>query len=201
MTTANAALSGLYSVPWQRLTHAHGAATDVPELITNLAQPDQKLRDESWHELYGNLWHQGTVYEATVYAVPFFIRLLEVESLPQKHRILLYLADLFCGRSYLDVHMSISNTEVSKPDFRPRLEAELANVNATKTAVRAGLETYVRQLHRPEAEPKIAAAYLLGLIGDRADDGQRDLSIEEEIAKCCEELTPNGSGSRPSVGR
>src|SRR5438094_198378 len=110
-----------------RTARAKGATIDVPELIRTLASPDGSLRDKAWHELYGNLWHQGTIYEATAYAIPFLIRLLEAPAVPDKQRILLYLAMLFIGRSFWDVHKSTSilRGEVSKPGFEEKLKAEL----------------------------------------------------------------------------
>lgn len=180
----NDALPGLQEVAWQDLKHAYGPATDVPRLITALAQPNQAMRDEAWSELYGNLWHQGSIYAATARAVPFLIRLLEIEDVLEKHKILMYLANLFCDHSYLQAHGKIG--ELTDAEFEDRLRAELVWVTATKTAIIAGLETYVGQLYGSALQPKIAAAYLLGVVGDRADDGERDLSIPEEVEKCCE---------------
>ena len=182
------ALCGLDAVPWCNLKHAYGPAIDVPELIRTLASPDGSLRDKAWHELYGNLWHQGTIYEATAYAIPFLIRLLEAPAVPDKQRILLYLAMLFIGRSFWDVHKSTSilRGEVSKPGFEEKLKAELECVAAAKAAINAGREIYVQQLHEIAVEPKIAAAYLLGLIGEDDGEDERELSVLEEIARSCE---------------
>ena len=48
--------------------HAYGAADDVPALLRELisAPPDEALS-----ELWNNICHQGSVYSATPYAVPF----------------------------------------------------------------------------------------------------------------------------------
>jgi hypothetical protein len=179
-------LSGLESIPWHKLEHAYGPATDVPHLLRVLASSDGELRDKAWYTLHGNLWHQGTIYEATAYAVPFFIRLIEGQSVPEKYRILLYLALLFNGRSYWDVHkeLTILKSEVSKPGFQEKLDNEMEWVRAVKTAIRAGRGSYVQQLHDPEVQPRIASAYLLGLI-DGGIDGAEG-SVLEEIARSCE---------------
>ena len=179
------ALSGLDAVPWQKLQHAYGAASDVPELITALASRDRTVGDKTWETLYGNLWHQGTIYEATVHAVPFLVRLLDADAVQEKHKILVYLANLYCGNSYLAMNDSWKS-EVSRPNLERRLETELGWVAATKSAIVAGLESYVQQLHGPESGSKIASAYLLGLLGCRTDAGERELSISEEIADSCE---------------
>ena len=181
------ALAGLDSVPWRNLKHAYGPAIDVPELIRTLASGDKKRREETWYTLYGNLWHQGTIYEATSYAVPFLVRLLEARDVCEKQQILLYLAMLFTGRSFWDVHKSTIKSEVSKPGFEEKLNAELEWVAATKLAIKAGKEVYIRQLHGDAVEPKIAGAYLLVLVGESDDEeDERELSVWEEIAKSCE---------------
>ncbi|MEU6293728.1 hypothetical protein [Streptomyces erythrochromogenes] len=57
-------------VHWHDLTHAHGPAEDVPELIRAL-YADDDAAGEAIHELYGTIHHQGTVYPASAPAVPF----------------------------------------------------------------------------------------------------------------------------------
>jgi hypothetical protein len=85
-----ALLDGLDRVPWSRLGHAYGAATDVPPLLRALVDPDQasaSLRaeaarhgrsvfDEVVWQLYGNVFHQGSVYTASARTVPFFLEIL-----------------------------------------------------------------------------------------------------------------------------
>jgi hypothetical protein len=61
----------LPSVDWPALTHAYGGADDVPDLVRALYSTDEERVDEALNELYGNVHHQGTVYPATVEAVPF----------------------------------------------------------------------------------------------------------------------------------
>lgn len=61
----------LRAVPWSQLTHAYGPAGDVPALLHAVALGEEDVRREAWWELWGNVHHQGTVYPATVLAVPF----------------------------------------------------------------------------------------------------------------------------------
>jgi hypothetical protein len=63
-------LEGLDDVDWTSLTHAYGPADDVPRCIRALASRRKKKREKPLWELFGNIWHQGTVYEATAAAVP-----------------------------------------------------------------------------------------------------------------------------------
>ncbi|MFD8078354.1 HEAT repeat domain-containing protein [Streptomyces sp. NPDC059718] len=62
-------------VAWAELHHAYGPAGDVPALLRALTSQDQETAEEAEQELWGSLVHQGTVYRATVAAVPFLARL------------------------------------------------------------------------------------------------------------------------------
>ncbi len=87
----------LNQVPWKQLTHAYGSAEDVPELLLALrtARPDAPSDENSplWC-LFGNIWHQGTVYEATSYAVPFLLELASDAGTPDRIGILALLAEI-----------------------------------------------------------------------------------------------------------
>jgi hypothetical protein len=153
-------LEGLDDVPWGKFQHAYGSAEDVPGLLRRLASGDA----EALSELYGNIWHQGTVYEATAHAVPFLIALASAAQVPARQEILAYLGCLALGNSYLDVHqhMSIFENERNAPDFDERLAEEMAWVRATREAVRSGGPAYARLLHDASQEVRAGAAYLLG---------------------------------------
>lgn len=77
-----AALQGVDAIPWARLQHAYGSAEDVPELLRALGSRDSKERKEALSALFGNIYHQDTVYDATRYAVPFLVELATTRSLP-----------------------------------------------------------------------------------------------------------------------
>jgi hypothetical protein len=62
-------------VAWPKVHHAYGPADDVPGLLRALTGEDQEIVAEAEQELWSSLVHQGSVYEATVVAVPFLARL------------------------------------------------------------------------------------------------------------------------------
>jgi hypothetical protein len=78
----------LEKIEWGKLTHAYGAADDVPGLLRSLTSRDQETRSNSIHELCSNIWHQGTVYEASAHAVPFLLQLLESPEIVVKEDLL-----------------------------------------------------------------------------------------------------------------
>jgi hypothetical protein len=81
-------LEGLDSIPWSKLKHAYGPADDVPGLLRALTSTDAAERDSAQSDLFGNIWHQGTVYEATAYAVPFLVQLALASSVPDRADVL-----------------------------------------------------------------------------------------------------------------
>lgn len=61
-------------MPWHRLVHFHGRASDVPPAIRALGGPG---REEAIGHLRGCLEHQDGVIQATPFAVRFILRMRE----------------------------------------------------------------------------------------------------------------------------
>ena len=74
----------------------------------------------------------------------------------------------------------MSGPIVNKPDFKQQLERELQWVAATKESISKGKEQYLSLLNKADTRTRIAAAYLLGLVG--ADD----IDTLEDIARAAE---------------
>jgi len=169
-----ALFEGLDDVAWHSLSHAYGPADDVPGLLRNLASDDANVRSEAMHALYGNIWHQGTVYEATAFAVPFLLELVQDESIAARHEILVLLVHLAQGNSYLDVHQHLPTFDQlpmfdkESAEFKEQIAWELGWVQASYMAVRDGLPIYRRLLEHPESDLRAAAAYTLSCLLDPA---------------------------------
>src|SRR5215472_13254108 len=147
-------LDRLDEIPWKRLTHAHGAAGDVPGLLRNLRTAPAEVWDEQsplWH-LAGTIWHQGSVYEATAYAVPFLIELAADPQVPDRQGILQLLAVIATGGSYLDRHADLI---VHKPDFAQCRARELEWVEAAHDAVARGVAVFLA-VTQEETEVRLA---------------------------------------------
>ena len=160
-------LDNLATIDWANLSHAYGPAADVPDQIRALASADQDARRAAMDALYGNIWHQGTVYEATAYAVPFLIELAQLPAVADRDAILVLLCHLANGHSYLDVHQHLpifKEVCIDRMDptvFEAELEHELAGVDSARAAVRQGIPIYTQLLHDPDPGVRVAAAYLL----------------------------------------
>lgn len=163
-------LENLEKIDWSQLGHAYGPADDVPDLLRSLASSDEDERSNAIHDLYGNIWHQGTVYRATAYAVPFLLELLESPEVSGKDEILVLLAHLARGTSYHDVHQHMSHhkEEAKEQDWQDKIKKELGWVNDVKAAVKAGENLYLGLLNDADVQLRDAAAYALASLGTSA---------------------------------
>ncbi|MEL7471605.1 MAG: hypothetical protein AAFN27_24390 [Pseudomonadota bacterium] len=162
-------LEGLDDIDWAGLTHAYGSAADVPAQLRAVATGSKTEREKAWYDLYGNIWHQGTVYEATAHAVPFFVRLANDQTRDDLGEILEYLSELADGASYLDVHQHTSlwsEEQRQTQKHKEQLAKELDWVSRTRSAVRAGQEAYARLRVHPDESVQEAAAALMAVIDD-----------------------------------
>jgi hypothetical protein len=70
-------LEGIDEVPWKSLKHCRGKAFDVPKILRDLASSDPEVAMEAACDgLWDRLCHQGTLYEASRYAIPYLLELL-----------------------------------------------------------------------------------------------------------------------------
>ncbi|MEX3983804.1 hypothetical protein AB4Y45_33000 [Paraburkholderia sp. EG287A] len=67
----------LDSPRWVELEHAYGRASDIPELLRQLAAvPTSGGSKEPWFSIWSALAHQNDVYPATFAAVPHVVRVI-----------------------------------------------------------------------------------------------------------------------------
>ncbi|MET7600513.1 hypothetical protein ACWERY_29690, partial [Streptomyces sp. NPDC004082] len=68
-------LAGLDDIDWAALGHAYGSANDVPGQLRTVCGPDAEARENAFCSLFSNIFHQGTRFSASPYAVPFLARI------------------------------------------------------------------------------------------------------------------------------
>lgn len=161
---SRAVFDGLDDVAWAKYAHAYGPADDIPDLLRALASADEGARARAQFELYGTLWNQGKVYEATQHAIPFLVALLEEAEHVDRPWLLAYLSALAHGNSHHEVHQDIGlyESERDTPEFHAKIHRELLWVAEAEHAVRRGVPTYRTLLEHPDATTRAAAAFLLG---------------------------------------
>jgi len=139
-------LEGLDDVAWDRLGHAYGPATDVPDLLRAVADGDVAAMTE----LFATVVHSGTVYAGTVPAVPFLIELLDVAT-ALRVDLLLLLSDIARGYSH---EAGEAGEDIER---------------AARAAVAAGTPSYLRLLTDDAAAVRAEAAHTLGSCLEPAD--------------------------------
>jgi hypothetical protein len=81
-------LAGIDDLPWSRMAHWYGRATDFLAVIRNLCKDEHKAAEK---ELLRCLEHQDGVFQATPFAVYFIVRLLragQVRDTDEVNRLL-----------------------------------------------------------------------------------------------------------------
>lgn len=92
------------SKDWSELSHAYGTAEDVPGLLRDLNSLDEEVRKTACSELFGSIWHQGTVYPATVKALPELVTLFWSSDCVDRDSVAMLLACIADGEGYYRVH-------------------------------------------------------------------------------------------------
>jgi hypothetical protein len=77
-------------VAWEALHHAYGPADDLPAVIRAAASTDEQEARGAVEELFSSVFHQGTVYPASVAVVPFVAELAVSPAVHHRY-LLVYL--------------------------------------------------------------------------------------------------------------
>lgn len=85
-------LNSLYDVEWHSIRHAYGAADDVPEMILGITSNDPEQREICLDRLSNTVNHQGSIYEATSYVIPYLIEIVSDNLIPEKDEVLAVLS-------------------------------------------------------------------------------------------------------------
>lgn len=196
-------LNGLDEVNWAGLAHAYGPATDVPGQIRDLLSPDENVRQRALWALHGNIYHQGTIYQATAHAVPFLLEVLEAPECRVPAELLVLLTGIVNGfdEMWLPEGMPVAERReqaiggdvvlASAPGFDPESWGDLDDDEPLSDedmarlysylwvtaydAVRAGVPLFRRML-RSEPAVRTTAAYALAWFPEDAEESLRALA-------------------------
>ena len=164
-------LENLEIVPWHKIAHAYGDASNVPEAIRALANNDQDKDEPAWEVLWNHLLHQGSVFEATAHAIPFLVELLEIPTCNSRADILNYLAHVARGNSYLEVHQGLMDENYkASEEFIEQLAEEQSWLKNISEAVAAGVPVYLKLLTDNDVNLRIHATHMLGVCKNQANE-------------------------------
>jgi len=212
-------LENLDTIDWANLTHAYGSARDVPDQIRGLASRDPDTRKRAIYDLYGNIFHQSTRYQATPHAVPFLYELVASTEVPDRHEIAYLLVKLALGfeEAYLPDgvdalalrrRLEESDSKLSPSDraecatygYGPRVELDCYD------AVRRGVPVLIERLVEDDERLRCAAAYALAWFPEDASQSLPALgrvlvgaSDEAEVANALLAIGLLARSSHPTV--
>jgi hypothetical protein len=179
-------LDGLDQIDWSQLSHAYGTATDVPALLRRLADGASEVRGAALSELCSNIWHQGTVYQATAHAVPFLIELAKDPAVPDRSHILSLLHAIAEG--WLDCQRyAVQSAKFLSAATAQRKAVERRHYQAAHAAVSEGLAAVAGLLTDEEAEVRLWTAFVLAQLTDHARQVADNLldAIDSERDDAC----------------
>ena len=148
----------------QEPKQAHSEATNQSPLNT------ARVDDEALEALYYNIWHQGTTGKDIASAVRLLIEQLRDDLVQDKDELLLLLAYIARGNSYMDTrqHLAYGAVERERPEQTDRFVQEGDCVQNVYEAVREGVEVYLDLLKHGEAAIRMCAAYTLACFKEYA---------------------------------
>jgi len=181
-------LEGLDQVAWDQLTHAYGPAADVPPLLRALVDPStatpqlcakaerskRTVRDQVMWELWGNVFHQGTVWEVTPHVVPFLVEIVregpaEVRAFAIRylhHLAVGYPQDMFPTLIEPSAYFRLADEPDSEPDNDLSATKMCTFARACYRAVEAALPTLAACAS--DADDRVALAAISTLASFRS---------------------------------
>jgi hypothetical protein len=199
-------LEGLDAVPWHELHHAYGPADDVPGLLRDLAAGDETVRERAIDELFGSLDHQGTVYEASAFAVPFLAEIATDRGTPLRWKTwtLILLAGLADGNDVSDPRCAVAARGSVVEQLRmllPLMDERGLDVAMAWIAGNCGAEgsPVLTRLHEldqsePNGERRLAFGIARGLI----EAGRATTAQLAEAARLSQDFADAREGIEPS---
>ncbi|WP_030271616.1 hypothetical protein [Streptomyces sp. NRRL B-24484] len=125
--STDSVFAGLDAIDWTSLEHAYGPAGDVPDQLRALCGEDADGREQALDDLYGNIFHQGSRYQASASAVPFLARMATAPALPGRASAVELLAALAIGfdEAHLPGGVAVEEWRRDMADLRAKDPAEM----------------------------------------------------------------------------
>ncbi len=162
-------LTGLEAIDWAALQDAYGSAAEVPNRLRALQSDNDAVRSGAMNELFGSVWHQGSIYSASAQVIPFLVELLGAPEVKDKSSIIALLASIAGGRGYYEVHGAILQKLAKRPiDIDAKLIEEMQVVETVRRLASPLIPRLISHLSHGEPEVRIAIAQALPLYPEHA---------------------------------
>jgi len=157
-------LEQLDSINWSSMQHAFGSAKDVPGNLRALCSIDADTRSNAMGNLFGTVWHQGTIYSASPYVVPFLVELLNANEISEEESIAVLLASIASGTGYYQVHgaLPIKHAKNNR-DIELAIQHESKIVQEARSAASPHIPLLLPYLRDPEPSVREIVARAVAL--------------------------------------
>jgi hypothetical protein len=175
-------LEKLASLPWHRIRHYCGLATELPDLL-RASIADGTFHEEAFWEFFNLICHQGSTSEASSAVVPFLVELATDPKTPNPHCFLLVLAEIAADPDNQSPHNCVADVLPAILPYlkhpTPAMRAGAAHVVAQFQEKAETFAPALRAAFRSEPLPLVKAGILLCL-GKIADSTPETLSLIRE---------------------
>jgi len=161
-------LETLDQTDWNALQDAYGPSTGTPARIRALASSRKTSRDKALEALLSTIYHQGTIYSASVAAVPFLLEIVAASEVSDRRPALQILQALSTGCSHHEAHASLFfNREKAKTvEWQEKVQEEKGWVSQIHQRLSAAVPRIIEVLQRASLDERLAAISLLATLQD-----------------------------------
>ncbi len=173
-------LEGVETVDWAGLESAYGKAVHVPGLLRDLGSADPDAAAEALEEAYSTLLHQGTVYSASVAALPFLVEL--AGGAPHHRAEILGLVGALADPAVAEtgpcdlVAGAVAGQASALGDLLTTADPGIRSAAAYAYARAGGPPAVLWQAWRHEDDPNVRASMLLALAARDPDSASAVLA-------------------------
>jgi hypothetical protein len=191
-------LEGLERIEWSELHDAYGPSLGTPGRIRALVSSSQSERERALRDLFATINHQGTIYNASVAAVPFILEIVAGKGTPDRTQALRILQGISIGTSFHDTHGSLyfHREESKTPEWQANVREEKAWVSEIHNLLSEAVPCIVNVLRGPSSREKLAAISLLATLLDNATavEALESAALESDPAVSAAALSALGQG-------
>jgi hypothetical protein len=193
----------LDQVDWSALRDAYGPAVKTPKRIRALASPNKGKREKALDDLSYTIYHQGTIYDSSLAAVPFLLEIVESPEVEDRTQALELLQALSTGSSFHEAHAGLFfNREKSKTaEWQEKVREEKSWVAAIHEWLSAAVPLIVRVLQKGNASERLGSVSLLATLQDNraAVDALTAAALDPEPSLSAAAISAVGSQDEAKV--
>lgn len=113
----NSTLYGIDDIPWSRLLAVYRTAEGIPDAIRRLADaPTEEAAIQATKCLENELEHQDSITQATPFATPFLINLLDTPSAITTPRVLSLLKRFYLASQFILESNGVGFDDIRNPE-------------------------------------------------------------------------------------